>query len=345
MSGNKPTNPKDIIGSDKLPLHLFPSTARAHGCLALLDGALKYGRSNFRAVGVRASIYYDAINRHLDAWFEGEDFAPDSGILHLAHALAGVAILIEAYEAGNMTDDRMYPLDVDEEGYRNFIEWLTPEVKRLKESHADKAPYHYTIEHKGDGDRDLNFGGAEVTGVWVDETVPTPSDTSEMPEINRVLPLPDEDPHDEAYGEEYCGCGDCESAIRDETEEECIKRFSVDVDVLVRQVNALKATNLALHQQHDAQVALKKKANEYAAALELENGKLHEQAYDDGVTKEELIQKNRRLSESVVTMQGDQSRLRDKLLAIGNQRDALLETNRSLAEENDTLSDDEREEW
>ena len=34
----KPTNPKDAIGSDKLPLHLWPSTATALGCLGLLDG-------------------------------------------------------------------------------------------------------------------------------------------------------------------------------------------------------------------------------------------------------------------------------------------------------------------
>ena len=49
----KPTNPKDAVGSDKLPLHLWPTTATVVGALGLLDGALKYGRSNFRAVGVR----------------------------------------------------------------------------------------------------------------------------------------------------------------------------------------------------------------------------------------------------------------------------------------------------
>ncbi|KKL55932.1 hypothetical protein LCGC14_2250470 [marine sediment metagenome] len=87
----KPTNPKDALGSNKVPLHLWPQTATILGAMGLLDGALKYGRSNWRAVGIRASIYYDAVDRHMSAWFEGEDNDPDSGLPHLAHALAGLA--------------------------------------------------------------------------------------------------------------------------------------------------------------------------------------------------------------------------------------------------------------
>lgn len=136
----KPTNPKDIIGSGKLPIHLWPTTATALGCLGLLDGLLKYGRSNYRAIGVRASIYYDAARRHLDAWFEGEDIDPDSGLPHLAHALACIAIIVDARAAGKLNDDRMFP-----GGYRNLIDELTPHVARLKALHADKSPKHYTI--------------------------------------------------------------------------------------------------------------------------------------------------------------------------------------------------------
>lgn len=137
----KPTNPKDAIGSDKLPLHLWPATATVHGSLALLDGAGKYGRSNFRAIGVRASIYYDACCRHLNAWFEGEDVAPDSGVHHLGHALACLAVLVDAMEAGELNDDRMFP-----GGYRAMVERLTPLVAQIKARHADKAPQHYTIQ-------------------------------------------------------------------------------------------------------------------------------------------------------------------------------------------------------
>ena len=138
---SNPVNPKDIVGSDKMPLHLWPETATVLGCLGLLEGALKYGRSNWRAVGVRATIYVDACRRHLNAYFEGEDLDPDSGLPHLSHALACLAIIVDADAKGLLTDDRCI-----EGGYRALIDKMTPEVKRLKEKYAGRAPKHYTIK-------------------------------------------------------------------------------------------------------------------------------------------------------------------------------------------------------
>lgn len=137
----KQSNPKDAIGSDKLPIHLWPTTATIMGSIGLLDGMLKYGRSNFRGIGVRASIYVDACQRHLNAWFEGEDEDPDSGVPHLAHALACLAILVDAQAAGKLNDDRMV-----EGGYRKLVTELTPHVARLKKMHEGKNPHHYTRE-------------------------------------------------------------------------------------------------------------------------------------------------------------------------------------------------------
>lgn len=139
-AGLKDTNPKDAIGCQKLPLHLWPSTATAMGCLGLLDGALKYGRANWRASGVRASIYFDAASRHLNAWFEGEEQDPDSGLPHLAHALACLAIVVDAEAAGLLVDDRQV-----QGGYRALISKLTPLVPKLQEMHADRTPKHFTI--------------------------------------------------------------------------------------------------------------------------------------------------------------------------------------------------------
>lgn len=133
-------NPKDAIGAGKLPLHLWPTTATALGSVALLEGALKYGARNFRAGRARASIYYDAARRHLDAWFEGEDDDPQSGLPHIAHALACLAIIVEAQSAGTFMDDRAYPTR-----YRELIDSLTPHIARLKALHADKSPKHWTI--------------------------------------------------------------------------------------------------------------------------------------------------------------------------------------------------------
>ena len=76
-------NPKDVIGSGKLPLHLWPTTATAMGSIALLNGALKYGRSNWRKLGVRASVYVDACQRHMAAWFEGEECDEEGGAASL----------------------------------------------------------------------------------------------------------------------------------------------------------------------------------------------------------------------------------------------------------------------
>lgn len=140
MSELKLTNPKDAVGASKVPLHLWPATATVAGCMALLDGALKYGRGNFRATGVRASIYFDACNRHLNAWFEGEDTDPDSGLPHLGHALACLAVLVDAQAAGKLNDDRQYP-----GGYRALLEQMTQQVERLKDVHVDRQPQHYTI--------------------------------------------------------------------------------------------------------------------------------------------------------------------------------------------------------
>lgn len=141
-TGSKPTNPKDIIGSDKLPLHLWPNTATAMGCLAFLEGALKYGRSNWRETGVRASIYYDAAKRHLDAWFEGEEYAPDTGTPHLSSALACISIIVDAEAHDKLNDDRMY---AETSGYRRLVDRLTPFVASLKKMFADRKPKHFTI--------------------------------------------------------------------------------------------------------------------------------------------------------------------------------------------------------
>jgi len=163
QAGTKPSNPdnpKDAIGAGKLPLHLWPTTATAVGCLGFLEGALKYGRQNFRAIGVRSSIYYDAARRHLDAWWEGEDISPDAGVPHLASVLACIAIIVDAQAHGKLNDDRAFSID---RKYRELVERLTPEVNRLRKLFADKEPKHYTLGDRqgGDGDGDLIGGGGD----------------------------------------------------------------------------------------------------------------------------------------------------------------------------------------
>jgi hypothetical protein len=106
-------NQKDVIGFSKLPLARFPAVAIAHGSHAMHWGAnyagpngTGYGPYNWRDAKVRASIYVDAAMRHLLAWYEGEDLATDSGVHHLGHLIAGMAIVMDAEANGTLVDDR-----------------------------------------------------------------------------------------------------------------------------------------------------------------------------------------------------------------------------------------------
>lgn len=137
----KDTNPKELIASGKLPLHLFPNSAVAMGCLAFLDGALKYGRTNWRESGAKATTYYDALFRHMGKYMAGEDIDPESGIPHLSCAIACLAILIDAEQSGSLVDDRHFA-DI---GFMNVVNKYSVLVPRLIERHKDKTPRHFTI--------------------------------------------------------------------------------------------------------------------------------------------------------------------------------------------------------
>lgn len=102
----KPSNPKQALGIKKVPFHVIPSTVQAELGLALLEGALKYGSYNWRAVGVRGSTYIDALSRHLSAWWNGEDIDPESGISHITKAIACLTVMRDSQIYGNFNDDR-----------------------------------------------------------------------------------------------------------------------------------------------------------------------------------------------------------------------------------------------
>lgn len=102
----KESNPKDAVGIKKIPFSTVPAPVVAEIGLALLEGALKYGRHNYRAIGVRTSVYYDACLRHLTAYWEGQDIDPESGLSHIVKALACLVVLRDSQLVGNVVDDR-----------------------------------------------------------------------------------------------------------------------------------------------------------------------------------------------------------------------------------------------
>ena len=100
------TDPKAIEGAKKTQLHLLPPVALAEAAKAHQQGADKYGPFNWRETKVCASTYISAMMRHLDLWRDGEDLAPDSGVSHLGHIIAGANILLDAAHCGTLVDDR-----------------------------------------------------------------------------------------------------------------------------------------------------------------------------------------------------------------------------------------------
>ena len=137
---SKDTNPKDMAASNKIPLTLLSPIACAKWAVAQFSGLLKYGAWNWRAAGVRSSVYLDAARRHLDAYASGEAVDPIDGTDHRANVMACMAILIDAEAAGKLTDDR--PPSVDLRPAYAEVEAL---MVRLREQYKDKTPRHYTI--------------------------------------------------------------------------------------------------------------------------------------------------------------------------------------------------------
>lgn len=99
-------NPKTAVGLTKPPFHVIPPSALVELGQAMKDGKAKYGLMNWRNSKVSSSVYFDAAMRHLLAWWDGEDTASDSGVHHLSHAMACMAILTDARHQGTLNDDR-----------------------------------------------------------------------------------------------------------------------------------------------------------------------------------------------------------------------------------------------
>lgn len=104
----KPTNPKDVIGIKKVSMSCVSAPVLAEVALGMMEGALKYGRHNYRDAGIRASVYHDAAYRHLMAWWEGEDDDPNSkaGLHHVSKAIASLTVLRDAMIQNFWNDDR-----------------------------------------------------------------------------------------------------------------------------------------------------------------------------------------------------------------------------------------------
>ena len=103
----KNSNPKDAIGVKKWRQYgTLPWVALAHVAGAFGEGMAKYGKFNWRVIGVKSSVYFDATIGHMACWYEGESIDEESGLSHLAKAAASILILLDAECNGTLNDDR-----------------------------------------------------------------------------------------------------------------------------------------------------------------------------------------------------------------------------------------------
>lgn len=98
-------------------------------------GARKYDRDNWRK-GYAWHLSYDAAQRHMMKFWSGEDRDPDSGLLHVAHAMFHMAALCTFVALERGTDDRPStegPIDLDK-------------VKRVMEEVVKDLPLLPTVQ-------------------------------------------------------------------------------------------------------------------------------------------------------------------------------------------------------
>lgn len=138
----KSSNPKDLAGTTRAPLHAIPVAALVEEALAMLEGVLKYGANNWTLEGVRASVYIAAAARHTFKWFFGQQRDPVTQVHHLASARACLGILLDAEYRQVLRDDRPPSLSRLDELFTN----AETVAKNLFTLYGDVKPRHYTIE-------------------------------------------------------------------------------------------------------------------------------------------------------------------------------------------------------
>jgi hypothetical protein len=160
--GAKPTNPKDIVGSTKLDPGNVPDSITMGAAMAFLEGALKYGRFNWRVAGVRASIYHAAARRHLAKWWNGQDRDKKTRVHHLDSVIACLGIIRDAELYGKLTDDR--PPAPNEDAMADLIDGAGDHLLYLKDFFKAFSPHQYTIHDtrsKGQSRRKSRVGKAK----------------------------------------------------------------------------------------------------------------------------------------------------------------------------------------
>ena len=133
---SKKTNPKDAVGTKKPRFYSgLPANVTKEVTIGIMEGAMKYGRHNYRIAGVRASTYIDATIGHLFDYWEGQDIDPDSNLHHITKAIASLYVLRDAQMRNMCEDDR--PPKSDVEGDKTRLQAI---VNKLFEKYPNPVP-------------------------------------------------------------------------------------------------------------------------------------------------------------------------------------------------------------
>jgi hypothetical protein len=91
--------PIPVVGmkydQDKPKFSLLKTEALLEVVKVLTFGAKKYSPDNWKVVPDSQQRYFDAANRHIWQWKQGEQYDGESGYHHLAHAMSSLMFIMQ----------------------------------------------------------------------------------------------------------------------------------------------------------------------------------------------------------------------------------------------------------
>lgn len=124
---------------------LVPSFAQEQYAKVLTKGAEKYAERNWEK-GMEWSKVLASMKRHILAFERGEDYDPETGLLHMAHVMCNAGFLTEYYNIYPQGDDRPHKylrglkigLDIDEV----LADWVAHWTKH----HGSETPENWNFD-------------------------------------------------------------------------------------------------------------------------------------------------------------------------------------------------------
>lgn len=130
-NSNKDGNVK--FDNDKVRLELLPQRALFEVGKVMTLGAEKYGPDNWtRKEGSSTRRYAGAFLRHFNAYYRGDDYDPETGLLHTAHMACNALFMLEAQLQDYWNDDRI------KDTIHNAYQEIEAQIKRLQAEENSK---------------------------------------------------------------------------------------------------------------------------------------------------------------------------------------------------------------